>query len=30
MSELIFFKPFFKQVLWGGHRMRDVYDYPGG
>ena len=28
MSELIFFKPFFKQVLWGGHRMWDVYDYP--
>lgn len=28
MSELIFFKPFFKQVLWGGHKMRDVYGYP--
>ncbi len=31
MSELIFFKPFFKQVLWGGHKMRDFYGYdiPG-
>lgn len=28
MNELIFFKPFFKQVLWGGHKMRDVYSYP--
>lgn len=31
MNELIFFRPFFKQVLWGGHKMRDVYSYliPG-
>ena len=31
VKELIFFKPYFKQVLWGGHRMRDVYGYtiPG-
>lgn len=31
MSELIFFRPFFKQVLWGGHKMRDFYGYdiPG-
>ncbi|MCI8982463.1 MAG: mannose-6-phosphate isomerase, class I [Hungatella sp.] len=31
MSELIFFKPFFKQVLWGGHKMKDFYGYsiPG-
>lgn len=31
MSELIFFKPFFKQVLWGGSKMRDFYGYsiPG-
>lgn len=31
MSELIFFKPFFKQVLWGGHKLRDFYGYsiPG-
>lgn len=28
MNELLFFKPFFKQVLWGGHKMRDVYNYP--
>ncbi len=28
MNELIFFKPFFKQVLWGGHKMRDYYKYP--
>ena len=28
MSELIFFQPFFKQVLWGGHKMREVYGYP--
>lgn len=28
MNELIFFRPFFKQVLWGGHKMRDVYSYP--
>lgn len=28
MNELIFFKPFFKQVLWGGRRMRDYYGYP--
>jgi len=28
MDELIFFKPFFKQVLWGGHKMRDFYGYP--
>lgn len=28
MSELIFFNPFFKQVLWGGRRMRDLYNYP--
>lgn len=31
MKELIFFAPFFKEVLWGGHRMRDFYGYeiPG-
>ena len=31
MSELIFFNPFFKQVLWGGSKMRDFYGYsiPG-
>lgn len=31
MGELIFFKPFFKQVIWGGSKMRDVYGYsiPG-
>lgn len=31
MDELIFFRPFFKQVLWGGHKMRDFYGYsiPG-
>lgn len=28
MNELIFFNPFFKQVLWGGHRMRETYGYP--
>jgi len=28
MGELIFFKPYFKQVLWGGHKMRDLYGYP--
>lgn len=28
INELIFFKPFFKRVLWGGHKMRDVYSYP--
>lgn len=28
MNELIFFKPFFKEVLWGGHKMRDYYGYP--
>ena len=31
MKELIFFDPFFKEVLWGGHKMRDFYGYliPG-
>lgn len=31
MKELIFFKPFFKQVLWGGTKMRTRYGYeiPG-
>lgn len=28
MCELIFFQPFFKQVLWGGHKLRDLYGYP--
>lgn len=26
--ELIFFQPFFKEVLWGGHKMREFYGYP--
>lgn len=31
MRELLFMKPYFKQVIWGGHKMRDKYDYqiPG-
>ncbi len=31
MGELMFFEPYFKQVLWGGHKMRDFYGYtiPG-
>ena len=31
MKELIFFRPYYKQVLWGGRRMRDYYGYdiPG-
>lgn len=31
MRELIFFEPYFKEVLWGGHKMRDFYGYaiPG-
>jgi mannose-6-phosphate isomerase class I len=28
MRELIFFEPYFKQVLWGGHRMRETFRYP--
>ena len=28
MRELIFFEPYYKQVLWGGHKMRDFYGYP--
>lgn len=28
MKELIFFTPFFKRVLWGGHKLRDLYGYP--
>ncbi len=28
MRELLFFKPYFKQVLWGGHKMREFYGYP--
>lgn len=28
MRELIFFQPFFKEVIWGGHKMREFYGYP--
>lgn len=28
MRELIFFKPYFKEVIWGGHKMREFYGYP--
>jgi mannose-6-phosphate isomerase class I len=31
MTDLLFISPVFKQVIWGGNRMRDVYGYdiPG-
>lgn len=31
MKDLIFLTPAFKEVLWGGHKMREVYGYdiPG-
>ena len=31
MSELLFLKPVFKQMIWGGNRMRSEYGYdiPG-
>lgn len=27
MRELLFLESFFKKVIWGGHKMKDVYDY---
>lgn len=27
MSELLFMEPYFKDVLWGGNKMRDAYGY---
>ena len=31
MSELLFLKPVFKEMIWGGNRMRSEYGYeiPG-
>ena len=29
MSELLFMKPYLKDVLWGGTRLRDEYGYAG-
>ncbi len=28
MGELIFFEPYFKEVIWGGKKMRELYGYP--
>ncbi|MEG2870984.1 MAG: type I phosphomannose isomerase catalytic subunit, partial [Clostridium sp.] len=31
MHELLFLKPVFKEMIWGGNRMRETFDYdiPG-
>ena len=28
MKELLFMEPFFKEVIWGGSKMKEKYGYP--
>lgn len=28
MGHILFMEPVFKEMIWGGHRLKDVYNYP--
>lgn len=28
MGHILFMQPVFKEMIWGGHRLKDVYNYP--
>ncbi|MFV0393489.1 MAG: type I phosphomannose isomerase catalytic subunit [Coprobacillaceae bacterium] len=28
MGHILWLKPVFKEMIWGGHKLKDIYDYP--
>lgn len=28
MGHILFMKPVFKEMIWGGHRLKEIYEYP--